>query len=286
MGIELVSGRDFTDLDLPTSEAVIIVNETLARHYWPGEDATGKRITLDDPRANPLWMTIIGVAKDVKQESWIGPPSNEVYIAFQQSRGFLSSTSRAFTSMTLVARSSVEAETLIPAITREVRSLDGNIPVSNIVSMEQVIGDAIWQQRFNTQLIGLFAFGALVLAAVGLYGVMSYSVIQRRQEVGLRMALGAQRRDVIRLIVGSGMKLVVIGVAAGLLASIALTRLMSNLLFEVDTLDVTTFLTVAGALVLVALFACLIPALRASRVAPRYVVPPLGAQTIGAWGRQ
>jgi putative ABC transport system permease protein len=269
MGIDMISGRDFTDLDLSApGGGVVIVNETLARHHWPGEDATGKRITLDDPRAQPRWLTIVGVVKDVKQDSWIGPASNEVYIPFQQSRGFMSSTSRAFTSMTLVARTSVDAETVIPAITREVRSLDGNVPVSNILSMEQVIGDAIWQQRFNTQLIGLFAFAALVLAAVGLYGVMSYSVIQRKQEVGLRIALGAQRRDVVRLIVGSGMKLVLVGVGSGLLTSIALTRLMSNLLFDVSPLDITTFATIALLLVIVALLACLIPALRASRVAP------------------
>ncbi len=269
MGIDLTSGRDFTDLDLAApGGGVAIVNQTLARNHWPGEDATGKRITLDDARSNPQWLTIVGVVKDVKQDSWIAAPSNEVYIPFQQSRSFMSSTSRAFTSMTLVARTSVDAETVIPAITREVRSLDGNVPISNIVSMEHVIGDAIWQQRFNTQLIGLFAFAALMLAAVGLYGVMSYSVIQRKQEVGLRLALGAQRRDVVRLIVGSGMKLVLVGVASGLIVSFALTRLMSNLLFEVSPLDITTFATIAALLVIVALLACLVPALRASRVAP------------------
>ena len=269
MGIAFVAGRDFNEMDLPASEGVAIVNETIARHHWPGEDATGKRIALDySATANLQWLTIVGVVNDVKQDSWTSAPSNEYYVPFQKSRGFYSSTSRAFTSMTLVARTNIDPENLIPAITREVRSLDGNIPVSNIVSMEQVIGDAIWQQRFNLQLIGLFAIAAMVLAALGLYGVMSYSVVQRRQEVGLRLALGAQRRDVVQLIVASGMKLVLIGVGSGVIASIALTSLMSKLLFEVSALDVTTYATIAALLVLVSLFACLVPAFRASRVAP------------------
>jgi putative ABC transport system permease protein len=149
-----------------------------------------------------------------------------------------------------------------------VGALDRNLPVSNVTSMEQVIADALWQPRFNLQLIGLFAGLALALAAVGLYGVMSYSVAQRTHEVGLRMALGAQRKDVIKLVVGQGMKLALLGVGLGLLASVALTRLMKKLLFEVSATDFTTFAVISVVLTLVALLACWIPARRATKVDP------------------
>jgi putative ABC transport system permease protein len=142
------------------------------------------------------------------------------------------------------------------------------VPISNVVSMEQVIADALWQPRFNLQLIGLFAGVALVLAAIGLYGVMSYAVAQRTHEVGLRMALGAQRRDVIKLMVGQGMKLALLGVALGLVVSLGLTRLMTNLLFGVSATDLTTFAVIAVLLILVALLACWLPARRATRVDP------------------
>jgi len=269
MGATMTAGRDFTDFDLPSSDGVAIVNETLARKYWQGDgDVIGKRITLDDPREKPQWLTIVGVVKDIKQESWLDSPDNEVYIPFQQSRGFLSGTARHFTSMTLVARTSLDPASLAPAVTRAARSVDGNIPLSTVVTMEQVIGDAIWQQRFNAQLIGLFAIAALMLASIGLYGVMSYSVVQRRGEVGLRMALGAQGRDVLKLIVGSGMKLLLIGLGAGLIASLILSRLMSKLLYGVSPLDAFTYATIVMVLALVALIACVVPALRAMRVAP------------------
>ena len=268
MGATMITGRDFSEFDLPGGEGIAIVNETLARRYWPGEDVIGKRITLDDPRSNPQWLKIVGAVKDIRQESWIEDPDPEIYIPFQQSRGFYSGTARHFTSMTLVARTAVDPETLSAAMTRTAGSVDGSIPLSPVVSMEHVIGDSIWQQRFNMQLIGLFAIAALMLAAIGLYGVMSYSVVQRRQEVGLRIALGAQRKDVLKLIVGSGMKLVAIGLGAGVIAAILLTRLMSRLLFNVSPLDAMTFAVIATLLALVALMACLVPALRAMRVAP------------------
>src|SRR5262249_14431632 len=149
-----------------------------------------------------------------------------------------------------------------------VRSLDRNLPVSSVLTMEQVIADTLWQPRFNLQLIGLFAGVALTLAAVGLYGVMSYSVAQREREVGLRMALGAERRDVLKLVVGQGMKLALSGVVLGLLASAALTRLMEKLLFEVSATDLTTFAVIALLLIAIALLACWIPARRATNVDP------------------
>ena len=271
MGIPLRAGRDFTERDTPDAPGVIILNETLARRHWPAEDPIGKRVTLDDPRDNsraPQWLTVVGVVKDVKQMSWTDAPANEIYVPFQRSRGFFEGTAGQFTSMTIVVRTTVEPQSLATAARETVRALDRNLPVSSVVSMEQVIADTLWQPRFNLQLIGIFAALAMTLAAIGLYGVMSYSVAQRTHEVGLRMALGAQRRDVLKLVVGQGMKLALLGVGAGLLASVALTRLMEKLLFGVSATDLTTFAVIAGLLTLVALLACWIPARRATKVDP------------------
>ena len=271
MGIGLRAGRDFTERDTPDAPGVAIINETLAKKYWPSEDPVGKRITLDDPRDSsqaPQWMTIVGVAANVKQHSWTDAPSNEIYVPFQQSGVFFTGVARQFTSMTVVIRTTVEARSLAASAQETVRALDRNLPVSNVVTMEQVIADTLWQPRFNLQLIGLFAGVALVLAAIGLYGVMAYAVAERTREVGLRMALGAQAGDVLKLVVGEGLKLALVGVGLGLLAAAALTRLMTSLLFEVSTTDPLTFAGIALLLLAVALAACWIPARRATQVDP------------------
>jgi putative ABC transport system permease protein len=268
MDIPLRAGRDFTERDMPDAPGVIILNETLARRHWPSEDPVGKRVTLDNPRDNsrePRWLIVVGVVKDVKQDSWTDAPMNEIYLPFQQSRDFYAGR---FASMTLVLRASVEPQSLAAAAQETVRSLDRGLPVSSLSTMEQVIADALWQQRFNLQLIGIFAALAMTLAAIGLYGVMSYSVAQRAREVGLRMAMGADRLDVLKLVVGQGMKLALAGMALGLLASVALTRLMEKLLFGVSATDFSTFAVIAILLMLVALVACLIPARRATKVDP------------------
>ncbi|HQR35633.1 MAG TPA: ABC transporter permease, partial [Blastocatellia bacterium] len=271
MGVPLRAGRDFTDRDTLDAPKVVIVNETLAHKYWPSEDAIGKRLTLDNPR-NPTqpvqWLTVVGVIKDLKQGSWTNAPTNEIYLPFQQDAIFSSGTAGPFTAMTLVVRTSVSPESLGNIIQQSVWSLDRNLPVSNIVSMEHIVADMLWQPRFNLQLIGLFAALALVLAAVGLYGVMSYSVAQRTHEVGLRMALGAGKAEVIKLMVGQGMKLALAGVGLGLLAAFGLTRLMTTLLFGVSATDPLTYAGIALALTLVALLACWIPARRAAKVDP------------------
>jgi predicted permease len=271
MGIGLRAGRDFTDRDTADAPGVIIINETLARRHWPSENPIGKRVTLDDPRDNtraPQWLTVVGVAQDVKQLSWTDAPSPEIYVPFQQSGGFYSGTARHSSAMTLVVRTSVAPQILAAAAQETIRLLDRSLPISNVTTMEQVIADAVWQPRFNLQLIGLFAGIALLLAAVGLYGVMSYSVAQRAREVGLRMALGAQASDVVKLVVGQGMKLALLGMASGLIASLALTRLMTTLLFGVSATDFTTYAVITLLLTMVALFACWIPARRATKVDP------------------
>ncbi|HZF41173.1 MAG TPA: ABC transporter permease [Blastocatellia bacterium] len=271
MGIPLRAGRDFTEHDTPDAPGVVIINETLARRHWPAEDPIGNRVTLDDPRDNsraPQWFTVVGVVKDVKQYSWTDTPMNEIYLPFQQNRDFYAGTARHYTSMTMVIRTTVEPQSLARIAEETVRSLNRNLPVSSVVTMEQVIADTLWQPRFNLQLIGIFAALAMTLAAIGLYGVMSYSVAQRTREVGLRMALGAQASDVLKLVVGQGMKLALAGVALGLLASMALTRLMEKLLFEVSATDFSTFAMIAVLLTFVALLACWIPARRATKVDP------------------
>ncbi|MFL6276649.1 MAG: ABC transporter permease [Blastocatellia bacterium] len=269
MGIPMRAGREFNERDSADVPGVAIINEAVARRYWPNEEAIGKRITLDDPGTpSPRWLTVVGVARDVKQESWTSEPQNEVYTAFQQTPAFFANTARQYTSMTIVVRTTVEPASLAAAMQEKVRTMDAGLPVSNVVSMEQVIADTLWQPRFNLQLIGVFAGVALLLAAIGLYGVMSYSVAQRTQEIGLRMALGAQGRDVLKMVVGQGMRLALLGVTLGLIASAALTRVMTGLLFGVSATDPTTFAGVALILALVALGACFVPARRATRVDP------------------
>lgn len=273
MGIQLRGGRDFTDQDTSDAPGVVIINEACARRYWGSENPIGQRITFDNPRntqgtQGPRWMTVVGIIKDVKQDNWMEAAEPELYQPFQQNSNFFAGTSGAFTSMTLAIRTKVEPQSLANAVQETLKSLDGNLPISKPITMEQIVANTLWQQKFNLQLIGLFACLALVLAAVGLYGVMTYSVAQRTHEVGLRMALGAQQSDVLKLIVGQGMKLALIGVVIGVVASVGLTRLMSKLLFEVSATDPKVFAIIAGLLLLIALIACWIPARRATRVDP------------------
>ncbi|MBO0862940.1 MAG: ABC transporter permease, partial [Chloracidobacterium sp.] len=204
MGIQLRVGRDFTERDTPDSPGVIILNETLARRHWPAESPIGKRVTLDDPRDNsraPQWLTVVGVVKDVKQGSWTDSPMDEIYLPFQQSRSFYSGTARHYTSMTLVIRTSVEPQSLARIADETVRSLDRNLPVSSVVTMEQVIADTLWQPRFNLQLIGLFA----ACNDAGRHRALRRDVVFRRSARSRnRLADGAGRRASRRLETGGG----------------------------------------------------------------------------------
>lgn len=271
MGVPLRSGRDFDERDAPDAPGAAIVNETFARRQWPGADPVGQRITLDDVRDTehaPRWLTVVGVVKDVKQDDWTAAPSGEVYVPFEQARSFYDSPSLHFSAMTLVIHTRVAPLAIANAVRERIASVDRGIPVANVQSMEQVVADALWQPRFNLELLGLFAGLALVLAALGLYGVMSYSVAQRTPEVGLRMALGARPRDVLRLVIGEGMRLALLGLVIGVLAAVWLVRLMAGLLFGVEATDPATFAAVAALLFAVALVACWVPARRAARVDP------------------
>lgn len=258
MGATLLKGRDFTARDNDSSPAVVIINDTLARRYWPNEDPLGKRIQVGDDGPNP--REIVGVVKAVKQNQWTGEPAPEMYLPHLQSP--------APRALTLVVRGAGDPLALVGSVENQVWSIDKNLPVSEIRTMQEVVAGSIEQHRFNLFLLGLFALVALLLAMVGIYGVMSESVAARTQEIGIRMALGARRVDVLTMVVRQGMVLATIGIAIGLFGAFCLTQFMSRLLFEVSPTDNTTFLLIPLVVAFVILCACLIPARRATKVDP------------------
>ena len=260
MEIPLLKGRSFDPRDTKKVPYVMIINETLARRYFPGEDPIGKRMTLnDDHPKEEEWATIVGLVKDTKPLKLEGEAVPEMYLPFAQDpRG----------SMALMIRTTSKPESIAAAVRAEVLSLDPNQPVYSIRTMESVLSEAVATPRFRTFILGVFAIVALILAMVGVYGVMSYSVTQRTHEIGIRVALGAQSSDVLKLVVGHGMALAFVGVGIGLVTSFALTRVMSKLLFGVEPTDPLTFAVIALLLTLVALLACYLPARRAMKVDP------------------
>jgi putative ABC transport system permease protein len=259
MGIPILSGRDFSETDTKESPKVTIIDERLAREYWPDADPLGKRIRFGPPEGNEPWHTIVGVVREVRHARLDASTRMSVYLTFPQ---------MTIGGMSLAIRTAGRPENLIAAVRNQVRELDPDLPVTRIMLMTEVISRSVWQPRLYTALFGVFAVVALILATVGIYGVMSYSVTQRSREIGLRMALGAQRQDVLRLVVGQGIVLAAIGVGVGLVTAIAMTRLMSSLLFGVTATDPITFAAVSVLLTGVALGACFIPARRAAKVDP------------------
>ncbi|HKG12700.1 MAG TPA: ABC transporter permease [Pyrinomonadaceae bacterium] len=261
MGVQLSRGRAFDESqDRADSPGAVIISETAARRYWPGEDALGKRLAVGRVESPDDWLTVVGVVNDVKQFQLDAEPRPQMYLSYKQA-GF-------FAPRYLIVSTSVEPLSLASAVRNTVWSVDRDQPVSHVRTMEDVLSDSIARQRFTMLLLGIFAAVALLLAAVGLYGVMSYTVAQRTREIGVRMALGAQRRDVLRLVVGQGLKLVLIGVALGLVLAFLLTRVMSSFLFGVSPTDPATLATISLVLVFVALLASYIPARRATKVDP------------------
>jgi putative ABC transport system permease protein len=259
MMIPLLKGRSFSNRDVRGSQNVAIVNETLARRYFGNEDAIGKRITLEDPPREADWITVVGVVGDTKPRELHGEPVAELYMPYHQ---------QPESRMALMIRSSSADAGIATAVRSEVQALDKNQPVYSIRTLDSVLSESVAAPRFRTLLLGIFAGVALILAAVGIYGVISYAVSQRTQEIGIRMALGAQAADVLKLVVRAGMTFALIGVALGLAGAFALTRLMTTLLFGVRPTDTATFVTVSVGLIVVALLACYIPARRATKVDP------------------
>jgi putative ABC transport system permease protein len=269
MDIPLLRGRDVGEGDNMGAPAVVVVNEFLASRYWPGEDPIGKRITLDDPERDSVsWLTVVGVVKNAVRSEWSASEHEEIYLPFLQNRSYLEGSGAHVAYQTLVIRTSGEAAALAPAVRNAVWSLDSNLPVSEVQTMDAVVARATAQPRFNLFLLATFATVALVLAAVGIYGVMSYSVSRRTHEIGLRMALGAQPGDVVKVVVGQAMALAIIGASAGLVGALALGRFMSSFLYGVQPSDPLTFVAMAVVLGAVALAASYIPARRATRIDP------------------
>jgi putative ABC transport system permease protein len=259
MMIPLRKGRSFSDRDVRGSQNVAIVNETLAGRYFGNEDALGKRITLEDHPKEEDWITVVGVVGDTKPRELHKEAVAELYMPYDQ---------QPEPGMALMIRSASADPGVAAAVRSEVLALDKNQPIYSIRTLDSVLSESVATPRFRTLLLGVFAGVALILAAVGIYGVISYAVSQRTQEIGIRMALGAQAADVLKLIVKGGMTLALLGVALGLAGSFALTRLMTTLLFGVKPTDATTFTIVSMGLIVVALFACFIPARRATKVDP------------------
>jgi putative ABC transport system permease protein len=259
MGVQLVKGRAFTAQDSRDSPRVSIVNETFVKRYFPNEDPIGRRFTFGGGGPNARWITIVGVVRDTKRQGVNQPIRIESWMPLAQMPSG---------SMEMVLRTTGDPLTLSNAVREAVWSLDRDLSIPSIQTMEQILSKRVAQQRLNMLLLGLFALVALILAAVGIYGVMSYAVTQRTLEIGIRMALGAQASDVLRMVVWRGMILALIGVALGLAATLALTRVMKNLLFEVSTTDPLTFAAIAVLLTGVAFVASWIPARRATKVDP------------------
>jgi putative ABC transport system permease protein len=260
MEIPLVKGRAITEQDTMDSAKSALINNTMAAQLWPNEDPIGKRIKFPGSEKSPQpWRTVVGVVKDVSQYALDQKPPMQIYVPHAQfPTGF----------STIVVKTESEPMAMTGAIRREILAIDKDQAVFNVTTLEQLMGDSIAIRRFFMFLLLVFAALALTLAAVGIYGVMSYVAAQRTHEIGIRMALGAQANDVLKLIIGNGMVLALIGVAAGLAGSFALTRLMAGLLFGVSATDAATFLVVSVGLIVVALFACYIPARRATKVDP------------------
>jgi putative ABC transport system permease protein len=268
MHLPLVRGRDFTNRDDGTAPGVIIVNEWFAEKVWPGEDPIGKRLTLDEPTEQAQWLTVVGVARNAMRAEWGVPPDEEMYLPYLQSPDYLEGSGGHVAYLTIVVRAAGDPTALVPALRAIVSSLDPQVPLAQVCTMEEAVSLAIARPRFSLVLLGVFACVALLLAGVGIYGVMSYAVSRRTNEIGVRMALGATRADVLRLVVGQGLALALVGTAVGLVGALALTRLMSTLLYGVSATNPATFIAASAVLTLVGLVACYVPAHRATRIDP------------------
>jgi putative ABC transport system permease protein len=259
--IPIVRGRGLSATDTETSEHVIVINETMARHYWPNEDPVGKRLAIGESSKDTSWRTIVGIVGDNRHASLSEAPVPTAFIAYRQDL-------EGWPRMGFVIKAKADAASLTPAVRRELAAVDRAQPVYAIEPMEKLLQGSVAQRRFIMLLLGSLAAIALTLAMVGVYGVISFSVNERTQEIGIRMALGARAVDVLRMVLGQGMRVAFVGILIGLAAAWFLTRLLTSLLFEVSATDVSTFAIVASVLGAVALVACYIPARRATKVDP------------------
>jgi putative ABC transport system permease protein len=262
LGIPLQRGRFFDTRDSADAPPVMIINRRLAEQFWPGEDPTGKRLKIGPADSPNAWAIVVGVVGNVRQAGLYGELLPEFYTPYMQER-------RPFVApRDLVVRVNGDSAALVGAVREAVWAVDKDQPISNVRTMDQVFGAAVSRERFQMLLLALFAALALVLACVGLYGVISYAVAQRTHEIGVRMALGAQSRDVLSLVIRQGMVLTIAGLLVGIAVGLAATRVMSDMLFGVTATDAVTFVSAGVLLVIVAFLACYVPARRATKVDP------------------
>jgi len=270
--IPMLRGRAFEDRDTGKSELVVVINQAMAKKYWPKDDPVGQRITIGGSALGPDFAEparqIIGIAGSVRESGLKDSDQGVMYIPQAQTTDGLTKLANSVIPLSWAVRSANDPSALSTAIQREILAVDGQLPVSKIRTMDQVVSESTARQNFNMLLLSIFAGMALLLAAIGIYGLMSYTVEQRTQEIGIRMALGAGRGDMLKLIVRQGMLLSGIGVAVGLAAAFGLARVLSSLLFGVKATDPLTYATVAVVLFSVALFACYVPARRATKIDP------------------
>jgi predicted permease len=259
MGIPLLQGRLFDERDTDKSPAVLVIDEKMARNYWPDRNPVGGRIKFGSPDSKNPWMTIVGVVGSVKQYDLESESRVALYFPASQA---LDST------MHLVARTTIPPSSLATAITSEVRAMDPNIPIFDIKTMDQRLSESLARRRLAMLALGVFAGFALLLAIIGIYGVISYSVAQRTNELGIRLALGASQVDVLRLVLSAGLRLTLTGIVVGIVLSFAVTRFLSSLLFGVRATDLLTFSALSLLLVVVSLLGCYVPARRATKVDP------------------
>jgi putative ABC transport system permease protein len=263
MKIPLQQGRYFDEHDNAQSVPVAIINETMSRQYWPGESALGRRFKLGDPDEDVPWFTIVGVVADIRQMGLDLPVKAEMYLPYQQIN-----TQPWFAPRDLAIRTTGNPNSIVGAVREAVRAIDPNQPVSSVATMEELLGEETAQRRIGMILLVTFAALALLLASLGIYGVLAYFVVQHTNEIGVRLALGATQGNILALVLKRGMRLTVLGVVVGLVGAFALTRLMTSLLFGVGAADPLTFISLPLLLAGVALLACWIPARRATKVDP------------------
>jgi predicted permease len=256
--VPVLAGRTFSDSDTNKTQQVVVIDRTLARRYWPNESPLGQHLKLGQNPQNP-WVTIVGVVGDIKSDGFDAPSVPHVYMPLRQAAPF---------NAVVFLRSRADVANLGESVRRAVESVDPNIPVHSISSLDQIIARSLADRRFALELLGVFAAVALLLAAVGIYGVMSYSFSQRTHEIGIRVALGAQRLHILHMAIGEGMQLVGVGLPIGLIGAAAMTRFVRTMLFDTSPFDPVTFAAISATLAAVAFLACYIPARRATRMNP------------------
>jgi predicted permease len=271
-GIPIIRGRGFTDADTAASPLVVVVNRTLAEHYWPGQDPIGKRLHRGPDGAALPWLTVVGEIGDLKQDAADQPTTNQIYTPASQLKpdvgSFATPSMLSGNRGSIVLRSRQAPEQMADSLRAVVRSIDPQLPLNDVESMDQVVNEGQAPRRFNTALITSFACAAVLLALLGIYSVIAFSAALRTHEMAIRLALGAQRTGVMRLVLQSGMKLGIAGCGLGAIAAIFAARLLRSMLFEVDPLDPAVLMLAALSIFLLALAASVIPARRAAQIEP------------------